>query len=89
MRARLANTVRAYTVARHELELARARLTGGVPGKNAEEREAAMRLALPDQHETLERLEAQRITDLASWELAQLEVDRIKTHLRLLELPPT
>lgn len=75
-------------LAKYELETARAvALAGGqVEAKNEATREALLRELLAKKYEALAQAEAQmRETRLAA-ELAQLEVDRIRLRVRLMEL---
>lgn len=68
------------------LESLRAKLVvAGVNGKNAEEREANLRVALQQDIEVLERYEQSVLIARHEMEVAQLELDSIRYQLRLLE----
>ena len=72
---------------RVEIEFRKAYLltSGEIDGKNAEARDAQLRDRMSTEHETLADVQATVAESRTNLTLAQLEVDRCKTLLRLLE----
>lgn len=90
----LAHTVRAAGIAanslagvKSDLECERAlALAEGVEAKNEAAREALLRVRFADDYEHLASMERQARETRLSAELAQIEVDRIRLRVRLMEL---
>ena len=83
----LFDAVAEETRARCELEADRIVLIiGGITGKNAEEREASLRHELAGKYRALEESTAKTAEERLDYDLAGLEVDRIKLTIRALEL---
>ena len=79
--------IKAETEAKSALESDRKTLIiNGIAGKNAEEREANLRDALSERYAELEIAAAFTASERLSYDLAALEVDRIKLTIRALEL---
>ena len=77
----------AAIVAKCALERARAEaLLAGVDGKNEAQREAQLRSLLGPQFDALAEAECAAREARHAAELAQLEVDRVRLHVRLVEL---
>lgn len=86
----LHDAMRAETEARHQLELAQAEalLSGAIDGKNAEIREAQLAQRMAPQADALRTCTEDVALRRLQLTVAQQDVDRIKTLLKLLTLPP-
>ncbi len=90
----LAHAVRAAGIAANSLAGAKSdldceralALAEGIEAKNEAMREAALRVRFADDYENLSFLERQARETRLSAELAQLEVDRVRLRVRLMEL---
>lgn len=84
-------TTTALALAQAQAELKRNEaemLDKGVTGDNKEQREARVRLALVDEHDTLIRCEEAHTNAKHELECARLEWDALRYTLRLLEATP-
>jgi hypothetical protein len=82
---RYKTAVNALLSARNDLETKRAELlVEGVEGKNAESRDAAIRVQLREEYELLERREAELNEARSELEIARLEWDTLRYQVRLL-----
>ncbi len=82
-----AGTVVAHAEAKQALELARAKLLcAGVEGRNAEAREAAIRLELETEHEELHKAEVALTEARCGLDRAKLEWDLARYTVRALEV---
>jgi hypothetical protein len=82
---RYKTAVNALLSARNDLETKRAELlVEGVEGKNAESRDAAIRVQLGEEYELLERREAELNEARSELEIARLEWDTLRYQVRLL-----
>ena len=83
----LCAAARAHSAARFALEEARARLlAAGVDGKNAEVRDAQLRLALAPEHEAAERASVALSDRRADLECARAAWDCLRYEIRLAEV---